>query len=82
MNRKDFIKDYLSKGENKAGLYAAPEKTAVIAPVDNKVAYTVADQVEKDIETVIARIEMANADITSNYADWLKVGLALANQLG
>ena len=59
---------------------SAPVK--VIPSATDKVAYIVTDQVEKDIETVIGRIELANTDITSNYADWIKIGFAFANILG
>lgn len=82
MINKDFIDDYLSKNETKPDLFAATEKKNVIPNATDKVFYTVTDQVEKDIETVIGRIEMANTDITSNYADWLKIGFAFANHLG
>ena len=86
MINKDSIDDYLSKNEHKKDLFVAPEKTEVILPATDKVMYTVTDQVEKDIvkdiETVIGRIEMANTDITSNYADWIKICFAFANHLG
>lgn len=82
MINKDFEKDYLSNMENKQGLFVSTGTTGVSVAADDKVAYTVTDQVEKDIETVIARIEMSNTDITSTYHDWLKAGFALANLLG
>jgi len=82
MINSEFMDEFLPKKEPKKDLVAAPEKTEDTLPAENKVDYIVTNQVEQDIISVIERIEMANTDITFNYNDWLRCGLALANQLG
>ena len=34
------------------------------------------------IQRVIEQIEQKSADITSNYQDWISIGIALASELG
>ena len=35
-----------------------------------------------DTETVVSRIEATHTDITANYTDWVKLGIALSNEHG
>lgn len=38
--------------------------------------------VRPDLETIISRLEAAQTDITSNYADWRDIGFAFADEFG
>jgi hypothetical protein len=40
------------------------------------------NDIQTDIENVIADIENKHIDLTSNYDDWVQIGFALANELG
>lgn len=46
-----------------------------------KKSFTSLSDIEK-VETIVNLIELQNIDITSNYADWIRVGAALYNIFG
>jgi len=38
--------------------------------------------IQRDVETVLRRIENCQGDLTSDYADWVKLGFAFADEFG
>ncbi len=44
--------------------------------------YTIRGYLKTDLEATIAKIEGASVDLTTDYADWIRIGFALAHECG
>jgi len=60
-----------------------PENRPVSIPTYTKsFDYSQDTNIEMDIERVTREIERTRTDLTANYDDWVKIGFALAHELG
>ena len=69
MKKKFYPNDWLNTGKGGDGNGDVPGNGSTSTPTN-------------DTELIIARIEAAQTDITTNYTDWLNICFALADEFG
>lgn len=63
-------------------LSTEPVNTRIENVTPERKANPKANNKQKEVELLVAKIEELKTDITQNYADWLNIGFALASQFG